>query len=219
MRFLPKTREFYKKTFKILIICDVLHFALQNIFAIIQFLLQNTLFLDNFLEIFCLFLNVYQLKTLLKSLNFPFNKENFLVHKQYFSAKLCFLLVSLLKLSIYRESLQNLAKVQIFYEILKVLRPVFFVECLWIVADLYFLVILQSFLMKMRAGIYDLEGGTLICWENLNEFEIFSMKNAIIVEIKGENVENCGDFNEKNNYFKGFCEEKYTEIRGDLAWN
>lgn len=216
-----RTCGFYAKTYKILLFSDVLHFSLQNLFVTIQFLFGKSTFLDSFLAVFCLFFNICQVKSLLKSINLPYNKENFHVFQEFFLAKLCFFLFSLLKLIIYCESLQNLAKTQISCQVLKLLRVVFVVECVWTAADLYFLVILRAFLWKIQAGTFNFVGGTLICWENLNEFETLPMKIAIPVEVLGENVEICDglcEINEINENNKDLNEKNYgfNDISGEF---
>ena len=138
-----------------------MRFLWVAIYITILFLKSSTNVIDYVFDGILICSLVYQTIRCLISLNKGHNKRTFSAHKQYFISKIIFVFTNFVDLVLKQkikcsndESLQNCFQTSI--------DEAYMVNTIWTMLDIYWLVIIYSFCIKVHLGVYTPIGGTFI---------------------------------------------------------
>ena len=174
MKFLPSLCCFcinIHQAYTSIIYIDLIRFSWMCNYLCFLFFSRSCSRIDYFVKTLVLLSNFPQTYHALKCLNFKFYQTNYLIHRAYFLSKLFFVFANITTIIMNMPQFDS-HFFQKFYE-----DPVFYFDILLNVMDIYFLIVIYAFLIRVKKGKYELI---------LETYE--TIKEAITLEINGVQI-------------------------------
>ena len=143
----------------LIIYIDLVRFFWMCIYVFLFFFSKGATDIDCLFHSFNMVTNSYQTFEALRCLNFTFYEINYKAHLSYFISKLTFIISTLLRIIINNRFNCFISK-NISHCFLRTEQdPTAYLDTVWIIFDCYFLIIIYSFLFRLKQGKYGPLGG------------------------------------------------------------
>ena len=191
MRFFPNSCCLCFKlhqAFIYIIYLDMIRLLWVVLFTILLFLKPYATVIDYAFNAVILSATFSECFNALKSLNYGFMKNEYIIHRKYLMAKTIFVFANLIKLcSVARLNCSLRQGDQECIE--KQLDAQFSVDVVWTFFEMYCTLVVYSFCLKVGKGFYGPVGGSPI-FPDFNLMDLGMYKEGICLETKGVKVKN-----------------------------